>query len=106
MSGDPLSKKTRQYAPKVEEFRLELTVIDEGEENEEEVLELSNEKQGSNSKHHSIALVYDGRGSVNGMDVKKGDCLLIPPEIEELKVKGDAKKGVKLARCFAPMGGL
>eukprot|EP01084_Bolivina_argentea_P019177 35663_1 len=100
MNGNKISQYTFQYkaGKDINEFRLDRTVING---KNKECLEIS-KIEGCGSKYAAIVLVYEGNGSVNGMDVIQGDCLLVSPDVDVLNIENKNDGSLKLARCYAP----
>ena len=100
MNGQQIGKHSVQYRAglNINEFRLDQTTIEGGNS---ETLEI-NAIEGCASKFASIMLVYEGKGTVNGTDVKSGDCLLISEKVERICIVNKGDSTLRLARCYAP----
>eukprot|EP01084_Bolivina_argentea_P265458 449976_1 len=100
MTGNKIGEYTLQYraGANINEFRLDRTQVD-GKNKED--LDLS-KIEGCASKHASIILVYEGTGSINGVGIQQGDCLLLSANVQQLDIQNKADGPLKLARCYAP----
>jgi len=100
MDGIKIGEHSVQYraGDNINEFRLDRTVIDGGNS---ETLDIS-KIEGCASKYPSIMLVYEGSGTLNGMDICKGDCLLISEKMNQICLNNKGDSPLRVARCYAP----
>mmetsp|Transcript_23619 Transcript_23619/g.28918 ORF Transcript_23619/g.28918 Transcript_23619/m.28918 type:complete len:370 (+) Transcript_23619:152-1261(+) len=92
MYGKKIGKYTKRYAPNVKEFALERTIMKDE----------CNESIDIKSEYPSIILIYEGNGCINNINVKAGDCLLIPKKCTKLNISCNKNNTFEVARCYTP----